>query len=788
MKTSLRKTLITTTAATLSLVSIGMIAVVAYLQLGLSQAQLEGDEKLITESLESKGKILSSSHALALKGFVDAMAMSDVRDLVTRAVEEDRSVIYGLFLDADLNPWAYQAPNASEGADAWNALGIDDDFLEDESGYRKLRLFEQEIWEFSQKVELEDEVVGTIRYGLSTEPMKLELDRARAESEAALRQTLIILVVLGGGMLLLGTFITLRQATRITKPLGVLTDAAKSISSGEQSVHVEVRSGDELEVLANSFNQMVSDLAASYEDLESLNRDLEHKVEDRTRDLRQKTVDVENMLKNLQQGILTITSGQNIHHEYSAYLEKILETKEIAGRGLPDVLLKSTSLGVDAVDRIDVALSNMLGKPSINFILNSHLLPSEFEKQFSDERTKILEVEWNAIADDGGQTEKMMLTLRDVTELRSLQKAMGEQQRQLEIVGQVLAVGGSDFEGFMRSSFDFVSRNRSILESGAVDDAALGELFRNMHTIKGNARTYQLNFLNDILHEAETAYKKFRDGDEDKPSGEQLLIDLDGVYEALSEYQDVFESKLKGASTSGGGDGISDEILAACRDLTSLLTDGGTLQDGLKERLIALRKVVDEKSVDEVLRGPIQGAIELASELGKEPPVFEVSDPSVRVPSKTSELLQNVLVHVFRNAVDHGLEMPDERSQMGKDPCGRIKVTTASNEGTLRITVGDDGRGLNLGSLREKYIEMYGAGAADKATAEELAEIIFESGLTTAAEVTDVSGRGVGMDAVRSFVRAEGGSVSLSLIGEPSAEQPCPFEVNLEIPLSYGTS
>ena len=203
MKTSLRKTLITTTAATLSLVSIGMIAVVAYLQLGLSQAQLEGDEKLITESLESKGKILSSSHALALKGFVDAMAMSDVRDLVTRAVEEDRSVIYGLFLDADLNPWAYQAPNASEGADAWNALGIDDDFLEDESGYRKLRLFEQEIWEFSQKVELEDEVVGTIRYGLSTEPMKLELDRARAESEAALRQTLIILVVLGGGMLLL---------------------------------------------------------------------------------------------------------------------------------------------------------------------------------------------------------------------------------------------------------------------------------------------------------------------------------------------------------------------------------------------------------------------------------------------------------------------------------------------------------------------------------------------------------------------------------------------------------
>lgn len=787
MKTSLRKTLITTTAATLSLVSIGMIAVVAYLQLGLSQAQLKGDEKLITESLESKGKILSSSHALALKGFVDAMAMSDVRDLVTRAVEEDRSVIYGLFLDADLNPWAYQAPNTDQGADAWNALGIDDDFLEGESGYRKLKLFEQEIWEFSQKVELEDEIVGTIRYGLSTEPMKLELDRARSESEAALRQTLLILVVLGGGMLLLGTFITLRQATRITSPLGVLTDAAKSISSGEQAVHVDVRSGDELEVLANSFNQMVSDLAASYEDLESLNRDLEHKVEDRTRDLRQKTVDVENMLKNLQQGILTITSGQTVHHEYSAYLEKILERKEIAGKGLPDVLLKSTNLGVDAVDRINVALSNMLGKPSINFILNSHLLPSEFEKQFPDERKKILEVEWNAIADDSGQTERMMLTLRDVTELRSLQKAMGEQQRQLEIVGQVLAVGGSDFEGFMRSSFDFVDRNRLILESENVDEAALGELFRNMHTIKGNARTYQLNFLNDILHEAETAYKKFRDDEEDKPTHEELLVDLDGVTAALTEYQEVFESKLKGASSSGGGE-FSEELLNACRALTLLLNEGDSLSLNIRERLVALRKLVDEKSVDDVLRGPIQGAIELATELGKEPPVFEVSDPSIRVPSKTSELLQNVLVHVFRNAVDHGLEMPEERSEKGKDPCGRITVTTASDDATLRITVGDDGRGLNLGSLRDKYDELHGAGSAEKASVQDLANIIFESGLSTASEVTDVSGRGVGMDAVRSFVKAEGGSVSLSLIGEPSAERPCPFEVSLEIPLSYSTS
>jgi len=782
VKTSLRKTLITTTAATLSLVSVGMIAVVAYLQLNLSQAQLEGDEELIAEALESKGKILSSSHALALKGFVEANAISDVRDMVTRAVEEDKSVVYGLFLDVDLNPWAYQAPNVDAGAGAWEALGVTEEFLEAETGYRKSEIFNQEIWEFAQKVELEDEVVGTIRYGLSTEPMKRELSLARQESEAALKRTLTVLILLGGTMLLLGTCITLRQATRITSPLGVLTDAANAISSGQQSIHVEVRSGDELEVLANSFNQMVSDLAASYEDLESLNRDLEHKVEERTLDLKQKTVDVENMLKNLQQGIMTITREQVIHHEYSAYLEKILETHEITGKVLPDVLLNNTSLGVDAVDRIDVALSNMLGKPSINFILNGHLLPTEFEKRFEEDRVKILEVEWNAISDDSGQTEKMMLTLRDVTELRSLQKAMGEQQRQLEIVGQVLAVGPSDFEGFMSSSMDFVERNRHLLSNATLDDAVVGELFRNMHTIKGNARTYQFNFLNDILHESETSYKQLRDGGDESPSQESLLEELDAVAAAMQEYIDVYESKLRGAAAQSSG-GIPEAALDACTALEIALSSEPGLSDAGKAALTALRLAIDGKSLDEVLQGPMKGAIELAEELGKGTPVFNVSSTSMKLPRQTSELLQNVLVHILRNSVDHGLESPEERSQKGKSPQGEITIKTIAEDNHLVVAVADDGRGLDLGRLREKYLELHGQERANDASAEELAELIFSSGLSTARELTDISGRGVGMDAVRSFVTAQGGAVSLHLMNQESQEPNCPFELKLRIPI-----
>ena len=127
----------------------------------------------------------------------------------------------------------------------------------------------------------------------------------------------------------------------------------------------------------------------------------------------------------------------------------------------------------------------------------------------------------------------------------------------------------------MKGSLAFIERNRILLEADELHDDGVGELFRNMHTIKGNARTYQFNFLNDILHESETSYKKFRDGDEDSPSQAQLLEELDGVAQALSEYQEVYEGKLKGAAAQSTG--IPESLVDAFGRLSSALSDDGGL-------------------------------------------------------------------------------------------------------------------------------------------------------------------------------------------------------------------
>ena len=104
------------------------------------------------------------------------------------------------------------------------------------------------------------------------------------------------------------------------------------------------------------------------------------------------------------------------------------------------------------------------------------------------------------------------------------------------------------------------------------------------------------------------------------------------------------------------------------------------------------------------------------------------------------------------------------------------------------VAVGDDGRGLDLERLRVKYSELHGQEKAETASVEEVAEIIFQSGMSTAQELTDISGRGVGMDAVRSFVHAEGGSVTLALNTDEGNAAACAFELKLKIPLSGSLS
>ena len=130
------------------------------------------------------------------------------------------------------------------------------------------------------------------------------------------------------------------------------------------------------------------------------------------------------------------------------------------------------------------------------------------------------------------------------------------------------------------------------------------------------------------------------------------------------------------------------------------------------------------------------------------------------------EVLRDPLTHLIRNCADHGIEMPDERVAAGKPEFGEIRVSASHEAGQINIDISDDGRGLNLEKIREKVIANRLATEEQVAQMhmEELCRFIFAPGFSTAAKVTSVSGRGVGMDVVRSNIESIGGSVTLSTV------------------------
>ncbi|WP_407391580.1 chemotaxis protein CheW [Carnobacterium jeotgali] len=168
---------------------------------------------------------------------------------------------------------------------------------------------------------------------------------------------------------------------------------------------------------------------------------------------------------------------------------------------------------------------------------------------------------------------------------------------------------------------------------------------------------------------------------------------------------------------------------------------------------------------------------DLANDLGKEFDLVIEGEDTELDRTVVSELSEP-LVHLLRNSADHGVEMPADRVKLGKDPKGTIKITAYQEGNRVVLTLSDDGKGVNPTIIKESA-ERKGIsteGMSDK----EIQQLIFHPGFSTAKEVTSISGRGVGMDAVKQKITELGGTVELeSIVGKGTV-----FKINLPLTLS----
>jgi two-component system chemotaxis sensor kinase CheA len=566
---------------------------------------------------------------------------------------------------------------------------------------------------------------------------------------------------------------------QIILPIAEMERKMTEIATSQDFTHrVPVTRMDEIGRSLTAFNAMIE------------------KIQESSEQVRQKTADIHAMLHYIPQGILTLEQGGRIHPEYSEHLKTVLETEAIAGGDVMQVVFADTGLGADTCAQISAAIGACIGEDEMNFGFNAHLLPSEVHKTLASGQTKVLDLNWSPITDESGTTLRLLLCLRDVTELRALAQAADAQKRELALIGEILAVRQEKFQQFIDSARQFIHQNSTLIDLHADGDAAAQQeavavLFRNLHTIKGNARTYGLRTLTNTVHLAEQGCDDVRSG---TTSWNTALLrqDLHNTHVVLEDYARINAHTLgrQGPGRRGGVDKYvmadKEQMLALVKSLDAMDAQdpAAVLRTAQHARNILCQ--VGTERMDALLAGVLESLPSLAQELGKAAPVCQIDDHSVAVRTQLADTLRNVCMHLYRNAMDHGLEPATERLAQGKPAAGRITLSLQLDAEHLRLVLRDDGRGLALQHIHRKAIEQGLVDTAQPLALEQIAQLIFTPGFSTAQAVTEVSGRGVGMDAVKGFVEAEGGSIALVLLAPTAANGYCPFETVITLPAAYG--
>lgn len=586
--------------------------------------------------------------------------------------------------------------------------------------------------------------------------------------------TISVLTLLAlSGLSILGWLLYRRVVQPISKMQSMMTSIA---ASHDYSQRLPVEADDEIGRSTAAFNTMVNEIDKS------------------STMLKQKTTDMLALLQNMPQGVLAVEGDGLIHPEYSAYLENILQRGDISGHAFMEVVFAHAALSRDTLSQVEAAIGACLGEDEINFEFNSHLLVTEFEKRMADGSSKILDLNWSPITDASGTIVRLLVCIRDVTELRKLAAEATAQKRELEMIGEILAVEAGKFHGFVASTFKLIDEMDVLLhENRAPGQELLSHLFRNMHTVKGNARTYGLRHLADLAHEAERTYEELRKPHPTIVWDHNVLIDeLNVVRAGVEHYARINEVSLgrkSGSTSAGAGENYllvdPARIQEVIHYLESINLSNISELVSATEQVHKVLRLLGTERITQTLAEVFSSLPSLAADLGKLPPMVEIEDSACFIKAEAGATLKNVCMHLVRNAMDHGIETPDERTLAGKPLAGRISLKLDMRGERFVMALSDDGRGLALNRIRE-LARNRGLLKAEEAVSDEfVAQLIFHSGFSTASKVTDISGRGVGMDAVKSFVERLGGTLSISFTDAAEGADFRQFQTRLELPGTY---
>lgn len=504
----------------------------------------------------------------------------------------------------------------------------------------------------------------------------------------------------------------------------------------------------------------------------------------------EKTAKITSIMKNIPLGIFTVSGSEKlIGSEYTDHLKEILEVDEVAGSSIDEVLLEKLKIDSDSKSQIMSFFDATVGQDEISFLVNHHLAPNELTLKTST-GIKSLRSDWGAVIHDD-VVQSILVSLKDVTEQVELEKEANVAKRELEIIGSIINITPDRFGRFIDSAYDFLNHNRNLIKKNKENIREVVKvLFINMHTLKGSARGYYFTHMTGMIHEVEQIYAELIKN-AIKWDQESLLRDLDAVESLVREYDRINKEKLgrkKNADTT--------EVSLSNLKIMYKILSNNELQEFIKHHAKLSKVDPNNKllqtihnlyyvNIVNVLEEAAKSLPSLAKDLNKEVPSVKITGEHFVIDREGSDIISNVLLHVIRNSMDHGIEEPQARQILGKSKVGTLSFILRTSDQGLEIDYSDDGAGLNIAKIRATAIRQGFISVTQESDDQKIARLILESGFSTAEQVTEVSGRGVGMDAVKTYLENAGGSLEIELQESQSTDINRLFHLKIRLPKKY---
>jgi len=436
------------------------------------------------------------------------------------------------------------------------------------------------------------------------------------------------------------------------------------------------------------------------------------------------------MHDNLKYGLFLMDQNYIIQGAYSKALEKVLSVSNLQGKNFIELMSASVkeTEKQGLVDYFDMILKNAFDKDLLDSInpINDFSYTSTETGETKSLRTTF------ALAGQGRGSQYILGTMEDITAEKELQRQLMEaenlRENEMRALFQVIQIDPRVLKDFVvDAEYEFERINEMLKDKKQVQQEVLVEMYQSVHAVKSNALILNLEGFSERLHKLESSVKALREDDND-------VVPFDDFLSLILEFSDAMKEM--------------DKLKETISKIESFREGSGT--DKNQDRYVLVETLTrvcnkTQAALDKKVRFVVEGIDDVVLDYGPR------------------RVIKEVLTQLVRNAVYHGIERPDERTPLGKEAEGEIRLSIRYKDNQIVIKLTDNGSGIDFNRIKQKAEENNLVHNKEEANDKNyLLKTLFSPGFSTLGQADYHAGRGMGLSLVKDRIKDLNGNITVS--------------------------